>query len=216
MSRLDVDLSRYFDTIRHSVLLDKIAKRDLGHPARGRGGVNGMKEIVFEVAQEGDGGFTAEAIGESIFTQADNWDELRANVREAVQAFYFDSATPASIRLRLVRDEVLAVASPQDCIGGLLLLGIVRLFGSPVLSAIDPRERPRMCGGNRTGNRWNVMLNNAPAIRREGHDGDFAASHVLLILKREVARKEEIVPCSLRCIQQVAILKAAKSGVHGR
>jgi len=24
---LDVDLSRYFDTIRHSVLLDKIAKR---------------------------------------------------------------------------------------------------------------------------------------------------------------------------------------------
>ncbi len=50
-----------------------------------------MKEIVFEVAQEADGGYTAEAIGESIFTQADNWDELRANVREAVQAFYFDS-----------------------------------------------------------------------------------------------------------------------------
>ena len=69
-----------------------------------------MKEIVFEVAQEADGGYTAEAIGESIFTQADNWDELRVNVREAVQAFYFDSQPPASIRLRLVRDEVLAVA----------------------------------------------------------------------------------------------------------
>jgi hypothetical protein len=69
-----------------------------------------MKEIVFEVAQEADGGFTAEAIGESIFTQADKWDELRVNVREAVQAFYFDSARPASIHLRLVRDEVLAVA----------------------------------------------------------------------------------------------------------
>jgi hypothetical protein len=69
-----------------------------------------MKEIVFEIAQDADGGFTAEAIGESIFTQADNWDELRANVQEAVQAFYFDSAPPASIRLRLVRDEVLAVA----------------------------------------------------------------------------------------------------------
>lgn len=69
-----------------------------------------MKEIVFEVAQECEGGFTAEAIGESIFTQADNWDELRANVREAVQAFDFDSEPPASIRLRLVRDEVLAVA----------------------------------------------------------------------------------------------------------
>jgi hypothetical protein len=72
--------------------------------------VSGMSEIVFEISQDSDGGFTAEALGESIFTQADSWDELRANVREAVQAFYFDSAPPASIRLRLVRDEVLAVA----------------------------------------------------------------------------------------------------------
>jgi hypothetical protein len=78
--------------------------------SRTSGGGNGMKEIVFEVAQEADGGFTAEALSESIFTQADSWDELKANVREAVQAFYFDSAPPASIRLRLVRDEVLAVA----------------------------------------------------------------------------------------------------------
>jgi hypothetical protein len=70
----------------------------------------GMKELIFEVTQTADGGFVAEALGESIFTQADNWDELRANVREAVQAFYFDSAPPASIRLHLVRDEVLAVA----------------------------------------------------------------------------------------------------------
>ena len=69
-----------------------------------------MKEIVFEVVQEADGGFTAEALGESIFTQADDWDQLSANVREAVQAFFFDTAPPASIRLRLVRDEVLAVA----------------------------------------------------------------------------------------------------------
>jgi hypothetical protein len=69
-----------------------------------------MNEIVFEVIQDQDGGFTAEALGESIFTQADTWDELRANVREAVQAFFFDSTPPGSIRLRLVRDEVLAVA----------------------------------------------------------------------------------------------------------
>ena len=49
-----------------------------------------MKEIVFEVSQEADGGFTAEALGESIFTQADSWEELRANVKEAVQAFHFE------------------------------------------------------------------------------------------------------------------------------
>jgi hypothetical protein len=69
-----------------------------------------MNELVFEVAQEADGGFTAEALGESIFTQADSWEELKANVCEAVQAFYFDSVAPASIRLHLIRDEVLAVA----------------------------------------------------------------------------------------------------------
>jgi len=69
-----------------------------------------MQEIVFQIAQEADGGYTAEAIGESIFTQADTWEELKVNVREAVQAFYFDSAPPASIRLRLIRDEVVAVA----------------------------------------------------------------------------------------------------------
>ena len=69
-----------------------------------------MNELVFEVAQEADGSFTAEALGESIFTQADSWEELKANVREAVQAFYFDSVAPASVRLHLTRDEVLQVA----------------------------------------------------------------------------------------------------------
>jgi hypothetical protein len=67
-----------------------------------------MDEIVFEVTQEADGGYVAEALGESIFTEADTWDDLRANVREAVAAFYFDRPAPARIRLHLVRDEVLA------------------------------------------------------------------------------------------------------------
>ena len=67
-----------------------------------------MNELVFEVTQEGDGGFVAEALGESIITQADTWDELRSNVREAVTAFYFDQPAPARVRLHLVRDEVLA------------------------------------------------------------------------------------------------------------
>jgi hypothetical protein len=68
-----------------------------------------MKELIFEITQEPDGGYTAEALGESIFTQGDTWKDLRSNVREAVEAFYFDSPKPASIRLHLVRDEMLAV-----------------------------------------------------------------------------------------------------------
>lgn len=69
---------------------------------------NAMSELVFEVTQEADGGFVAEALGESIFTEADTWDALRANVREAVAAFYFDRPVPTRLRLHLVRDEVLA------------------------------------------------------------------------------------------------------------
>ncbi len=67
-----------------------------------------MSEIVFEVTQEADGGFVAECLNESIFTQADTWDELRRNVQDAISAFYFDRPHPSVVRLHLVRDEVLA------------------------------------------------------------------------------------------------------------
>jgi len=66
-----------------------------------------MTELVFEVTQESDGGFVAECLSESIYTQADTWDELRDNVREAINAFFFDSPRPSAVRLHLVRDELL-------------------------------------------------------------------------------------------------------------
>lgn len=58
-----------------------------------------MNEIVFEVTQETDGGFVTECLTEAIFSQADTWEELRANVREAVAAYFSDSAEPARVRL---------------------------------------------------------------------------------------------------------------------
>src|ERR1700733_896422 len=58
-----------------------------------------MNGLVFKITQESDGGFVAEALGESIVTQADTWEELRANVREAVKAFYFDRSAPQCLRL---------------------------------------------------------------------------------------------------------------------
>ena len=67
-------------------------------------------EYVFEVTQEHDGGYVAECLNESIVTQADSWDELRANVKEAVQVHCFNGEMPKSIRLRLVRNEVLLCA----------------------------------------------------------------------------------------------------------
>lgn len=68
-----------------------------------------MKELVFEIIQEEDGGYCAECLTENIFSQGDTWEELRLNVKEAVAAFYFDSpSSKVQIRLHLVRDEVLA------------------------------------------------------------------------------------------------------------
>ena len=69
-----------------------------------------MTELVFEVTQEADGGYCAECLTKSIFTEGDTWEGLRANVREAVGAFYFDGVGPERIRMQLLRDEVVPVA----------------------------------------------------------------------------------------------------------
>jgi predicted RNase H-like HicB family nuclease len=65
-------------------------------------------EVVFSVTQEADGGYVAECLSHDIFTQADSWEELGTNVREAVSAYFFDQPKPSKIRLHLVRDEVFA------------------------------------------------------------------------------------------------------------
>jgi predicted RNase H-like HicB family nuclease len=50
-----------------------------------------MTEIIFEVREdEVDGGYNATALGVGIHTEAETIDELRANVREAVDC-YFDA-----------------------------------------------------------------------------------------------------------------------------
>ena len=63
-------------------------------------------ELVFDVTEDADGGYVAECLSENIVTQGDNWTELRENVRDAVEAFFFDGPKPQAIRLHLVRDEV--------------------------------------------------------------------------------------------------------------
>jgi hypothetical protein len=69
-----------------------------------------MRELVFEVVQEADGGFCAECLTENIFTEGDTWEQLRTNVLEATVAYFFDRPRPERIRLHLVREEIMAVA----------------------------------------------------------------------------------------------------------
>jgi hypothetical protein len=65
-------------------------------------------EIIFSVQESPDGGYEARALGYSIFTQADTLDELKRNVREAVQCHFDAGAAPPVIRLHTVKDEVIS------------------------------------------------------------------------------------------------------------
>ena len=68
-----------------------------------------MSEIVFLVEDDPEGGYTARALGESIFTQADDIESLREMVRDAVHCHFTGTQNlPKVIRLHIVRDEVIA------------------------------------------------------------------------------------------------------------
>lgn len=66
-----------------------------------------VTEIIFLVEEADEGGFTARAVSHSIFTEADTLDELRRNVREAVECHFDDGQAPKLIRLHIVREEIL-------------------------------------------------------------------------------------------------------------
>lgn len=66
-------------------------------------------EIIFEVVESLDGGFEARALGHSIFTQAETYEELKESIRDAVRChFDDDEARPKLIRLHLVKDELIS------------------------------------------------------------------------------------------------------------
>ncbi len=67
-----------------------------------------MNELIFLVEDAPEGGYTARALGQSIFTEADTLEELRFNIREAVECHYDEGQAPAVLRLHLVHEEVLA------------------------------------------------------------------------------------------------------------
>ncbi|MFC5580502.1 2-oxoisovalerate dehydrogenase E1 subunit beta [Rhodanobacter terrae] len=66
-----------------------------------------MNEIVFLV-EDAEGGLVARVLGHSIHTDADSYDELRKQARDAVRCHFDASEHPATIRLHYVKDEVLA------------------------------------------------------------------------------------------------------------
>ena len=68
-----------------------------------------MNEVIFLVEEAPEGGWTARALGYSIFTEADDVSTLHENVRDAVRCHFEEGQGPRIIRLHFVREEVLAL-----------------------------------------------------------------------------------------------------------
>ena len=68
-----------------------------------------MEEIIFIVSDAPEGGFTARALGHSIFAEADSVEQLHEQIKDAVRCHFDENKTPKIIRLHFVREEVIAV-----------------------------------------------------------------------------------------------------------
>jgi predicted RNase H-like HicB family nuclease len=67
-------------------------------------------ELIFEVRDAEEGGYCARALGPSIFTEADTWEELRSNVLEATSLHFEDADLhPRLVQLHYVKDELIPV-----------------------------------------------------------------------------------------------------------
>ena len=69
-----------------------------------------MEEIFFLVEEDPIQGYTARALGQSIFTEGDTLKELKINIKEAILCHFDDpNNVPKIARLHFVKDEVLAL-----------------------------------------------------------------------------------------------------------
>lgn len=66
------------------------------------------EELIFMIKEADDGGYIAEGLGYSIYTEADDIVSLRQNIKEAINCHFDDKANiPKIIRLHYVKDEIL-------------------------------------------------------------------------------------------------------------
>ncbi|HRJ29535.1 MAG TPA: 2-oxoisovalerate dehydrogenase [Cyclobacteriaceae bacterium] len=68
-----------------------------------------MKELIFVIEESPEGGYEARALGESIFTEADNLKDLKVNIREAVLTHFDKGKHPRIIRLHFTKEELITL-----------------------------------------------------------------------------------------------------------
>ena len=66
-----------------------------------------MNEIIFLIEEAVEGGYTARALGESIFTEGETLEETKKNIKDAVDCHFDDDKKPKLIRLHMIKEEVI-------------------------------------------------------------------------------------------------------------
>jgi predicted RNase H-like HicB family nuclease len=66
-----------------------------------------MKELIFLIEEVVEGGYTAKALDEAIFTEGDTLEEIKENIKEAVECHFEGEGMPKFIRLHIVKDELM-------------------------------------------------------------------------------------------------------------
>ena len=70
-----------------------------------------LKELIFLIEEDPEGGFNAQGLGVSIFTEADSIEELKKNIIEAIKCHYDnESEIPKLIKLHYIKEEILKYA----------------------------------------------------------------------------------------------------------
>lgn len=70
-----------------------------------------MKEIIFVLEEDPEGGYTARSLGFAIFTQGQTIAEIKENIRDAMRChFENEEDIPKVIRLHQVKEEVFTYA----------------------------------------------------------------------------------------------------------
>ncbi len=67
------------------------------------------EEMIFVVEESAEGGYEAKALGHSIYTEAEDLQELKGAVKDAVRCYFEKEKMPHVIRLHLVKDKMLVV-----------------------------------------------------------------------------------------------------------
>jgi len=70
-----------------------------------------VKEIIFLIEEDPEGGYTAKALEHSIFTEGETLEEIKKNIKDALKV-HFDNEKdiPRVVRLHIVREETFVYA----------------------------------------------------------------------------------------------------------